>query len=132
MPISAREPASLATGSDEGIAYVAHPEGVSRIDLRARTATPVAAPKSVSLAHLERIRWQRHALIAVQADDDGSRRIIRFELNANGSAVTRATTLEGSLPIAGPTFVTISGDELVYLVNGSSTAEFVAYRVQLR
>jgi hypothetical protein len=145
MQMSAREPASLATGSDDGIAYVAHREGMSRIDLRARTATPVAAPKSVSLAHLERIRWRRHALIAVQVDDDGSRRIVRFELNPNGSAVTQATTLEGSLPTAGPTFVTISGDELLYLVDGSShagsqpprdapagMAEFVAYRVRLR
>jgi hypothetical protein len=105
---------------------------VSRIDLRARTATPVTAPKSVSLAHLERIRWRRHALIAVQVDDDGSRRIIRFDLNANGRAVTRAMTLEGSVPTAGPTFVTISGDDLVYVVGGSRTAELVAHRLPLR
>ena len=144
MPIDAREPASLAAGSDDGIAYVAHRDGVSRIDLRARTATKVAAPSSVSLAHLERIRLRRHALIAVQADDDGSRRIIRLELNANGRAVTQATTLLGSVPTAGQTSVTISGDELVYLVDRSSRAvdptlgdapgmaEFVAYRVPLR
>ena len=57
----------------------------------------------------------------------------------------QATTLEGSVPPAGQTFVTISGDELVYLVDGSSHAagspirdaslgatEFVAYRVRLR
>jgi len=132
MRIDAQEPASLAAGGDDGIAYVAHRDGVSRIDLRARTATRVAAPTSVSLAHLERIRWRRHTLIAVRVDDDGSRRIIRLKLNANGSAVTQATTIEGALPTAGPTFVTISGDELVYLVNGSSTAEFVAHRVQLR
>ena len=145
MQMAAREPASLATTSDNDIAYVAHREGVSRIDLRARTATPVAAPKSVSLAHLERIRWRVHALIAVQVDDDGSRRIIRFELNANGSGVTRAATVEGSLPTAGPIFVTIFGDDLLYLVDGSShagsqpprdaqsgVADFVAYRVRLR
>ena len=143
--MNVREPASLATTSDDDIVYVAHREGVSRIDLRARTAKPVAAPKSVSLAHLERIRWRRHALIAVQADDDGSRRIVRLDLNANGSAVTRETTVEGALPTTGPTFVTISGDELLYLVDGSghatgqsprdapaSIVEFVAYRVHLR
>ena len=103
-----------------------------------------AAPKAVSLAHLERIRWRRHALIAVRVDDDGSRRIVRLDLNANGSAVTQETTVEGSLPTAGPTFVTISGDELVYVAQGSShagqpsrdglagIAEFVAYRIHLR
>jgi hypothetical protein len=142
--IDAQEPASLAAGGDEGIAYVAHRDGVSRIDLRARTTSRVAAPKGVSLAHLERIRWHRNALIAVQVDGDGSRRIIRLALNASGLAVTRATTLEASTPVDGQTFVTISGDELVYLTAGSSTAarpapdpsssvaEFVAYRVRLR
>ena len=144
MRIDDQEPASLAAGGDEGIAYVAHREGVSRIDLRARTATRVAAPKSVSLAHLERIRWRRRALIAIRVDDDGSRRIIQLDLNASGRAVTQATTLDGSVPIAGRTFATISGDELVYLVDGSSRAadrplqdasgmaEFIAYRVRLR
>ena len=144
MRIDAQEPASLAAGGDDGIAYVAHRDGVSRIDLRARTATRVAAPSSVSLAHLERIRWSPHALVAVRVDDDGSRRIIRLELNASGRAVTRAMTLEGSVPTDGQTFVTISGDELVYLVDGSSPAagrpprdgsgiaEVVAYRVRLR
>jgi hypothetical protein len=144
MRIDAREPASLAAGNDDGIVYVAHRDGVSRIDLRARAATRVAAPSSVSLARLERIRWNNHALIAIRIGDDGSRRIIRLELNADGRAITRSTTLAGPVPAAGQTFVTISGDELVYVVDGSSrgvgpplrdasgTAEFVAYRVRLR
>jgi hypothetical protein len=142
--IDVQEPASLAAGGDEGIAYVAHRDGVSRIDLRSRTASRVAAPKAVSLAHLERIRWHRNALIAVQVDGDGSRRIIQLALNASGLAITKATTLEVSGPADGQTFVTISGDELVYLAAGSgnaarpspdassSLAEFVAYRVRLR
>jgi hypothetical protein len=144
MRIDAREPASLASGSDEGIAYVAHRDGVLRIDLRARTSTQVAAPNSISLAGLERIRWRRNGLIGIRVDGDGSRRIIRLDLNANGRAVTQATTLESSAPTAGQIFVTISGDELVYLVDASSPtvgqpvreasglAEFMAYRVRLR
>ena len=145
MRIEVPEPASLAAGGDDGIAYVAHRDGVSRIDLRARTAALIAAPNGASLARLERIRWRRNALIAVRADVDGSRRIVRLELNARGGAVTRVTTLEGSVPAAGEAFVTISGDELFYLVDASNNAvghplpdaasglaEFVAYRVHLR
>jgi hypothetical protein len=143
MRIDAEEPASLAAGGDDGVAYVAHRDGLSRIDLRARTATRVAAPSSVSLAHVERIRWRSRALIAVQVDADGARRIIRLQLSANGRAVTQATAIEGSTPTSEQTLVTISGDELVYLVDGSSQAagrpvrdagmaEFVAYRVRLR
>jgi hypothetical protein len=143
--IDAEEPASVAAGDGDGIAYVAHRDGVSRIDLRSRTATLVAPPNGVSLAHLERIRWHRHALIAVAADPDGSRRIVRLALNASGRAVTAATTLESSVSPAGQMLVTISGDELIYMVVGdnnavarpstdtlSSLAELVAYRVPLR
>ena len=143
--IGAQEPVSVAAGGDDGIAFVAHRDGVSRIDLRSRTVSPVAAPNGVALGHLERIRWQGNALIAVQVDDDGSRRIIRLEMNARGSAVTQVMRLELSAPTTGQTFMTISGDELVYLVAGSNQAggrsssdassdqrEFVAYVVPLR
>ena len=144
MKVDAAEPASLAAGGEAGIAYVAHRNGVSRIDLRARTATRVTAPASVSLAHLAQIRWRRHALFAIRVDPDGTRRIIRLDLNANGRAVTQATALEDPVPLEGQTFVAISGDELVYMIDGSKDtvgrprrgpsdmADFVAYRVPLR
>ena len=144
MKVEAVEPASLAAGGEAGIAYVAHRDGVSRIDLRARTATRVTAPKSVSLAHLEQIRWRRHALFAIRVDPDGIRRIIRLDLNASGRAVTHATTLDARRRPTGQAFVAISGDELVYMVDGSKDAagrplqgasgmaDFVAYRVPLR
>src|SRR5205807_250011 len=38
-------PSSLAAGSDESVAYLAHRDGISRIDLRAKTTTPLRAPK---------------------------------------------------------------------------------------
>jgi hypothetical protein len=144
MRIEAQEPASLATGGDETVAYVAHRDGVSRIDLRAGTARRLTAPGAVSLARLERIRWRGQALFAIRLEEDGSRRIIRLDLNASGRAVTKATALEGPVATPGPTFMTIAGDELVYLVDVASgaagrllpgapaLAEFVAYRVRLR
>jgi hypothetical protein len=143
MRLDARAPASLAAGRDEGIAYVAHGDGVSRVDLRARTATSLTAPASIALDRLERIRWNAGALIAIRLDEDSSRRIIRFDLNPSGRAVTKATTLERSAPILGPTFLTFSGDQLVYLADGAASAdgsqpagsraaEFVAYRLRLR
>src|SRR5262249_36170321 len=103
---------SLAPGGDGSIAYVAHPHGVGRIDVRARTAAPVTAPRSVALDRLERIRWHGRALFAVRADEDGTRRIIRLDLDASGRRVTKATTLEPAVPITEPAFVTFWGDEL--------------------
>lgn len=144
MKIDTVEPVSLAVGSEPGIAYVAHRDGVSRVDLRARTATRVTAPGSISLAHLGQLRWRRHALFAIRGEPDGTHRIFRLDLNASGRAVTRSTTLEGPIPLAGQTFVAISGDELVYMVDSSKdavgrpdrgasgTVDFVAYRLPLR
>jgi hypothetical protein len=134
--IGAQEPVSVTAGGDDGVAFVAHRDGVSRIDLRSRTVSPVAAPNGVSLGHLERIRWQGNALVAVQVDDDGSRHIIRVEMNARGSAITQVKRFELPAPATGEEFMTISGDELVYLTAGSNEAggqrEFVAHRVPLR
>jgi hypothetical protein len=131
MKVDVVEPASLAVAGDEGIVYVAYRDGVSRVDLRARTATKVGAPRSVSLAHLERIRWRQRTLIAIRADADGTRRIVRLTLSASGRAVTKATKIDSPvLPVGGQVFVTISGDELVYLVNGEAT-DFNVFRVPL-
>lgn len=129
--IDEEDPSSLTAGF-EGIAYVAHRGGISRVDLRARTASAVTVPNGVSLGNLERIRWYRNALIAVDVDPDGSRRILRLDLNSAGRAVTRATMLEALGAPTAETFVTISGDELLYLTSGSDAAEIVTYRVRLR
>jgi hypothetical protein len=143
--LDAQEPVSVTAGGDDGVAFVAHRDGVSRIDLRSRTVSAVVAPNGLSLGHLERIRWWNNGLIAVQVDADGSRRIIRLEMNARGNGITQVTRLEILAPTAGQTFMTISGDELVYLMAGSNEPggrspsdaspdqrEFVAYRVPLR
>jgi hypothetical protein len=134
--ISEEEPVSVAASDRDGIAYVAHRDGVSRIDLRGRTATRVTVPKGTSVGRLERIRWYRNALIALTADPDQMRRIVRLEFNSGGTAITRATTLEESVPGTVQNFVTISGDDLIYVESGSSDSstltELVAYRVRLR
>ena len=139
--IDAPQPVSVASG-DDGTAFVAHRDGLSRIDLRSRTVTLVANPNGIPLGQFERIRWRGNALLAVQVDGDGSRRLLRLELNARGSAIARATRLEIPAPAVGQMFMTISGDELLYLMPGSEQAsqnpssnassdqeEFVAYRV---
>ena len=132
MHVDVPGPASLAAGADEAAAYVAHRDGVSRIDLRGRSAARVGSPKDVSLARFQQLLWYRNALIGVVVEDN-TRKIVRFDLNATGRSVTRATTIVTPQPMAGRGTVTISGDDLIYLAPGNAdTAEFVAYRVRLR
>jgi hypothetical protein len=136
--VDVERPVSIAPGNDERSAYIAHRGGVSRVDLQRRRSTPISAPADISLDRIERIRWFRNGLVVVESDPDGSRRIVRFELNPAGTSITKATTLEGSLPASAQTSVTISGDDLLYLVavpgdgRGQAATELVAYRVHLR
>jgi hypothetical protein len=143
--IDAQEPVSVTAGGEDGVAFVAHRDGLSRIDLRSRIVSPVAAPNGVALGHLERIRWRSNALIAVRVDDDGSaRRILRLEMNAKGSAITQVSQLALPAPVGRQDFMTISRDEVVYLMADSNEAggrpsnalsderAFVAYLVPLR
>jgi hypothetical protein len=136
VKLDVEAPASVAASDEEGIVYVAHRDGLSRIDQRGHAATRVTAARTIGLAHLERIRWTRRALVAVRTEDDGTRHIVRLDLNASGRAVTKATILGEAVPTTGQTFMTISGDDLVYLADGGGSAnglaEFVAYRVHLR
>ena len=108
MHLDVPGPASLAVGTDEITAYVAHRDGVSRIDLRGRSASTVSSPKDVSLARFQQVFWYRNALIGVVVEDN-TRKIIRFELNATGRSVTRATTIVTPQAMAGRGTVTISG-----------------------
>jgi hypothetical protein len=132
VALNAHNVTSVAAGGDDGAAYVADDEGILRVDLRARRASAVARPKRVSLGHVERIRWYRNSLIAVEADADGARRIVRVNLNPAGRAVTRVTPLEALPAPSGETFLTISGDELLYLSATPSGGDAVTYRARLR
>jgi hypothetical protein len=130
-------PASLTAASQEGVIYVAHREGISRVDPKNRTAAALTAAKGIELGHFERIRWHRNALVGVQSADDGSRRVVRLELNASGRRVTAATILDASIPATEePTFVTLSGNSLAYLTqsdgSAATNAEFVIRRIPLR
>ena len=132
MHVDVTGPVSLAVGSEEGIAYLAHRDGVSRLDLRAGSTSTMSAPKNTSLAGLEQIRWYRTALIGISSEA-GSTRIVRFDLNASERSVRRATTIEASAPLVAHAAVTISGDEVLYLSPVVAGAlEFVAYRVHLK
>jgi hypothetical protein len=132
---------SIAAADDRTI-FVAHGGGVTHLDLQSRTKTAVAVPAGTTLGRLERIRRQANGLVAIQTIDDGSRRVLRLELNGKGTAITKASRLEVAAPGGEQMFVTMSGDDLVWLnaelPDGPSTPgaagrrPFVAYRVPLR
>ena len=118
-PLMTPGPVSIAAGEDGRLAYVAHPEGITRIDVPSRRAAPLEAPKGITVAGFEFIRWHRDVLVGAQVQPDGSRGLVRLQLNRDRRAVTQATLIGN--PASGDgdaAWATISGGDLYYLVAG--------------
>jgi hypothetical protein len=141
-PLDLRDVTSLTAGGDDRTVFVAHAQGITHVDLQSHAQAAVTAPAGTSLARLERIRRQGNALIAVQRGNDGSRRVLKLDMNARGTAVSKASQLDVAAPGGEQIFVTTTGDDLLWLTAESPDAAdapaaagrraFTAYRVPLQ
>ncbi len=81
--------ASSLTSISDGVAYIAHPRGLLRVDLAARTTADVTnAPLD-----LRRIRAHGGQLVGIRSVD-GGQRVIRLRLGRNGRSVTQMQILD--------------------------------------
>ena len=112
-------------------AYVVHREGIARVDLQARRASPLTAGNGIALTDFDYIRAYRDSLVGSQVQPDGSRGVVRLQLNGDRRAVSAATLIEtSSSEDAG--MATVSGDDLYYLtgIGQASTARPASVRVK--
>ena len=81
--------ATSLTSIGDGVAYIAHPRGLLRVDLAARTTADVTnAPLD-----LRRIRAHDGQLVGIRSVD-GGQRVIRLRLGRNGRSVTQMQVLD--------------------------------------
>lgn len=112
------EATSVAPGREAGVAYVAHAEGILRVELGSGRTTPLEAPSDVRLEGFERLRVHRDGLVGLQADPDGSRRVVRLALRPGGRAIASATVFDLRFEASeGPLGFAVSDDE-VSIVTG--------------
>ena len=99
-------PSSLAAAG-EGLVYVAHAGGVSRVDTRTGRVLAVRSPAG-ALPAFARIRWDAGALVGVERLEDGTCRILRVRIDAaTGRARTPQVLMSGvSIPV--PSAMTVS------------------------
>jgi hypothetical protein len=139
MTLTMPDPVSLAS-ADGRFAYLAHRDGIARVDLQARRAAPLNPGKGIALAGFEHLRWHRDGLVGVQVQPDASRGLVRLRLSADGRTVTEATLIEPPSASDGIAFPTIMGDDLYYLVarrsdggdSASGVMSVLVRRVRLR
>lgn len=141
VALDVRDVASLAAGADDRTVFVAHAQGITRVDLQSHAQAAVTAPAGVSLGSLERIRREGSTLIAVQRSGDGVRRVLKLEMNGRGTAVTKVSQLDVAPGGGEQLFVTTTGDDLLWLTAESDGTDasaaagrraFTAYRVPLQ
>jgi hypothetical protein len=110
------EPLSMAIASD-GVAFVSHSSGLSRVELSGGRITKVASSgDDAALAGLERIRWIQGSIVAVQRQPDGSRRIVRLRLDRRGRKTTAIDVLESSAPASAAGAAALVGKAFFYLI----------------
>jgi hypothetical protein len=123
-------PSSIAPGED-GVVYAATASGIVRVDIAARSTSPVKEAKGIDLSGLTRIRWHRGALAGLQKTSEGPYRAVRITLDRLGRRATALDVLDPSISIANPTAATIVGGVLYYLANGTGS-EMIVRRVTLK
>lgn len=122
MPLTTPDPVSLTVGDDGRLAYVAHADGIVRIDLGTRRATAMDA-KTAALAGFEFIRWHRDALVGSQRQPDGTQGLVRLQLARDGRAVTGATLIDRPPADGDAAFAAMSGSDLYYLLTGGPDSQ---------
>jgi hypothetical protein len=110
------EPLSMAIASD-GVAFVSHRSGLSRVELSGGRITKVASSgDDATLAGLERIRWAQGSIVAVQRQPDDSRRIVRLRLDRRGRKTTAVDVLESNAPASAAGAAALVGNAFFYLI----------------
>jgi hypothetical protein len=123
------EVTTFAIPADGSVAYVAYRDRLVRVETRTGKAARVRH-RGADLTGVERMRWHRGALVAIQADGPASsRRIVRIRLGRGGAQAQAVDVLsdvddDGGRVLA----MDVAGDEVYYLVAPATTEGETAIR----
>jgi hypothetical protein len=120
------DPTSLAVDGD-GIAYVSHRAGISRVTLANGRNTALSVARNVNLEGIVWLARYRDALLAIQRTDDNSHVAVRIRLDASGRRATRVDVL-GDAAAAAATVM----DDVLYFVAPSASGGTAIERVKLK
>ncbi len=111
-------PRGLTWSGDRRALYVAHLEGLSRIDMRTREVVPVGHASSVTLVGIDGLDTHGDDLVAVQNGLPGLSRVVRLRLTPDGLNVRALDVLDANLPDHDmPTSGVVVSDGYYYIAN---------------
>jgi sugar lactone lactonase YvrE len=108
----------IALSPDASLLYVStFPDGISVVDLKSGTLSPIARPANLTLANIDGLYFRDGSLIAIQ-NGFMSPRVVRFRLDGSLRAIVSFDVLERRNPLFdGVTTGVISGGEFYYMAN---------------
>jgi hypothetical protein len=113
-------PTSIAPAG-EGVVYVAHARGVSRVDTRSGRVVSVRG-REAAMPVFARLRWNAGALLGVERLEDGTCRILRVQIDAATGRARSPQVLASGITIPAPSAVSVS-DDAIYFVTGDERAD---------
>jgi hypothetical protein len=125
-------PTSIAPAG-EGVVYVAHERGVSRVDTRSGRVISVRG-REAAMPAFARLRWNAGALLGVERLGDGTCRILRVPIDAATGRARSPEVLASGIAIPAPSAVSVS-DDAVYFVSrddrANATGDTLVKRIPL-
>jgi hypothetical protein len=108
----------ITLSPDDNLLYVStFPDGITIVNLKTRTANPIARPAGLCLAAIDGLYFHTGSLIAIQ-NGFMTPRIARFSLSHNLRTIGRFEILERRNPLfEGVTAGVVVGDEFFYMAN---------------
>lgn len=114
---------SIASAGSENIVYIAHDDGIARVDVKARTVAALSGPKGMDLTGFDSIRTYRDSIVGLQTASGTQRQLVRLKLSAAGRGVREASVIDRQIVEAdGRVILNITGDELYYLATAAAPA----------
>ncbi len=134
-------PVAIAAANGDGVVYVAHADGIARIDLAQGGAVPVRATAEAPLDTVARVWWHDGALVVLRTLASGARVMQRLDLDRRGTTVVSTQAIDVALPDASAALaVTLAGHDLFVMTDADAQAaagtggpvQVVVRRVRLR
>jgi len=121
-------PNGIAVIDGEPFAYIADFHGLSRVDLRSRTITPLALPND-TLSGIDGLASYKGDLVGIQ-NGIGRARILRIDLSDTRDAVDRIDVLEASNPqFDEPTTGAVANGAFYFMANPQLRAFDASHKI---
>ena len=106
--------------SPQNVLYVAHADGIVRVDPHTRRVQAIRAAPGVALPQLTRLWWRQGALVGVE-DTDGGAQVVRLTLDASGSRAIGVASTRVAVPPN--TAASLVDGEICFLTTSSGAGE---------